>query len=201
MLCATVKGGLEAGGFGIVFVEAAACGVPSVARAQRGVRTKRSSMARPDSWFRRFCSTSAPVRGAAPLGCSATTRCGREWVPRPAKRGHRPLLRRARRTPPAAEPGRPRNISYLGWPSYLLFFGRMSCSARHGSYARVPGADRFFAASARTGYIPHLLVYLVAHACSLAGMFDRSRADRAPAPSLMVACLLARHGATPRFPG
>ncbi len=64
MLCRNRWGGLEQEGFGIVFLEAAACGVPQVAGAS-GERPKRWSTARPaSSSIRRRTSQAWPRRWA-----------------------------------------------------------------------------------------------------------------------------------------
>ena len=97
MPCRTRWGGLEQEGFGIVFVEAAACGVPQVAGESGGAAeavvdgVTGSSCASPTSrarWRPRSRACSTIRRSRASMG---------DGVPRTG--GRRVLLRRARRAP------------------------------------------------------------------------------------------------------
>ena len=96
MPCRTRWGGLEQEGFGIVFVEAAACGVPQVA-GDRAAPPRPWSTARP-GW-----SCGRPTTGArwpTPSPACSTTRPLRATMGggRAGPRRRRVLLRRARRT-------------------------------------------------------------------------------------------------------
>ena len=76
MLCRNRWGGLEQEGFGIVFVEAAACGVPQVA-GDSGERPRPSPTERPGSWSpTRTTSRRWPTPSTR---CSTTTSSAERW--------------------------------------------------------------------------------------------------------------------------
>ena len=88
MPCRDRWGGLEAEGFGIVFLEAAACGVPR-SRVAAGARTRRSSTARPaSSSIRATCGAAAR---RARRRCSTTRRGARRWARRRGRAAVREL--------------------------------------------------------------------------------------------------------------
>ena len=86
MLCRNRWGGLEQEGFGIVFVEAAACGVPQVAGDSGGAA---EAVVDGETGLVVGDPTTSAKRPRACAGCSTTTPSGSGWA-RPRGSGRRP---------------------------------------------------------------------------------------------------------------
>ena len=89
MLCRNRWGGLEQEGFGIVFVEAAACGVPQVAGDSGGAA---DAVADGETGLVVGGPTMSAKRSPPCVGCSTTTPSGSGWA-RPPAGGPRPSSR------------------------------------------------------------------------------------------------------------